>query len=283
MRSFSIKDLEKLSGIRTHTIRVWEQRYAVLQPGRTAGNIRRYSINELHKLLSIALLNEDGCKISHLARLSNKELEEKTGHLPPNKRLQKAINSLVICMYNMEIAEFEAILDECFLAWPVAEVVDNIVFPFLQKVNLLSQGKRLTEEHLVVTPIRKKMYWSIEKATTGKTNGRTILLFLFGERQLDLLLLYAYYQLKKSGWDVIYLGVDVSLKNLEEIISLKKPQYLLTYLSKKETFLREALSQAISRLMPEAHLVMLHPSNALKNELSNLQAIKYEQPIALSA
>lgn len=258
MKSFSIKELEMLSGIKAPTIRIWEQRYAVLQPQRTGGNVRKYSVDDLSKIMNIALLNGNNYKISRLAKMNSDELHETIHQLTgTNERMFKALNSLIIHMYKMNIDEFEEVLDECFLTWPADTVVGKIIIPFLKSASLLYKGNRLNEEHLVVTAIRKKLHWCIEKADTKESNGKAILLFLTQDKQLDLLLLCIYFHLKNAGWKVIYLGVDISLKNIDEIASQKRFDYMLTYFPKKNNTSAKTFSEKILSHLPVCKLLIV--------------------------
>lgn len=258
MKSFSIKELEVLCGIKAHTIRIWELRYDVFQPERTNGNVRRYSIDELSKLSKLALLSNSGYKASHICKMTHDELQSVAGQLKlDHERMQRAVGELVIYMHKMDIRGFETQLDDCFLSWPAATVIDEIIFPFLSKVGLLCKGRQLSEEHLVVTAIRKKLLWSIERLDTHRPNAKTILLFLSNEKQLDLLLLYLHYHLKQDGWEVIYLGVNITLSNLEELLSLKQPDFLLTYLPQKHPISLDELSPRMKKLAPEAKLLVV--------------------------
>jgi DNA-binding transcriptional MerR regulator len=258
MKSFSIKELEVLCGIKAHTIRVWELRYAALQPQRSNGNVRRYSIDELAKLSKLALLSNSGYRASYICKMTESELQSIVRQLKQDdERMQRAIGEMIICMHRMDTRGFEMQLDDCFLSWPAATVIDEIIFPFLSKVGLLCKGKQLSEEHLVVTAIRKKLLWSIERLEVTRPNGKSILLFLSDEKQLDLLLLYLYYHLKKDGWEVIYMGVNISLKNLEELLSLKQTEYLLTYPSQKHAISLDELSSRMKMLAPETKLLVV--------------------------
>lgn len=235
MKTFSIKEMETFCGIKAHTIRMWEHRYSILNPSRKKTARRFYSIEELEKALKLCLLNRNGYKISRLALMSDDEIVINLNRLfNVNALPDKAVDCLVSSMYRMNIEGFEAILDSCFLSWPANEVVQEVIYPFLQKVSLLFQGKQLTEEHLVVTVVRRKLIYSLEKIEIGKPNNRKVLLFLCGEQQLDLFLLYAACRLKAKGYTVINLGADVTFKNLSEVIALHQPQHLLTYCHKKQ-------------------------------------------------
>lgn len=258
MKNFSIRELSELSGIKAPTIRVWEKRYTVFIPRRSDGNIRQYTVDELDKLLALSLLSNHRYRISRLAAMSGEELQLRLSQLTNDaSRFDRMIHRLLVSMYNMDVEAFEAVLDECFISWPSGTVVQKILFPFLEKVNLLYEGRRRNEEHLVVTVIRRKLHWSIEQIPVPQEKGKTILLFLSGERQLDLLLLYFYYQLKSSGWQVVYMGDDISLKNIEEILRLKKPPFLLTYGSRKAALSLTVLAERVSSIVPNAVVLLV--------------------------
>ena len=74
MAVYSIKELEKLSGIKAHTIRIWEKRYQLLSPERTDTNIRFYSDDDLKKILNVSLLNGHGFKISKIAQFDDDQI-----------------------------------------------------------------------------------------------------------------------------------------------------------------------------------------------------------------
>lgn len=284
MKYFSIKELEAISGIKPHTIRIWEKRYTVFKPKRSGGNVRRYSVEELSKLLSLSVLLDNKFKISHLAAMNDEELLQILGQLKEEKaRTCRYIYGLAVEMYKMDIDAFEALLDECFLTFPTEKVVQDILFPFLQKVNLLCRGKRQNEEHLVVTCIRRKLLWSIENSTSPVSSKKTILLFLSGENQLDLLLLYFYYHLKITGWKVVYMGIDISLQNLEEMLLVKKPQFLLTYMPTKNPILLNAISELTGRLADGAAVIIVCPGeiNETKEEYTNIRKLRYKEALQL--
>jgi len=280
MKNFSIKELETLCGIKAHTIRIWEHRHSVFQPQRTDGNARRYSLEELSKVLKLALLNKCGHKISNISKLTADSLEEKLESLiKDEQRIQKAITQLIMCMYRMDTEGFERILNDCYLTWPVETVIDCIIFPFLEKVGLLCQGKQLNEEHLVVTAIRKKLLCSIERTDAERLNGKTALLFLSGERQLDLMLLYLYYHLKKNGCEVIYMGADISIRNLEEMLSIKKADFLVTYLSKKSSLSLDMLSVKMKHAAPQSLLFLLNTASEIK--FDNIRCTSVDELLSL--
>ena len=160
MNKFTIKDLENLSGIKAHTIRIWEQRYAFLKPQRTATNIRYYSNVELKTLLNISLLNKYGYKISHINRMNNDELREKILTLSNSQAQQERIvNDLIQHMIDFNMEEFELVLDSFILSRGVEKAITFIIFPFLERIGILWLTDHINpaQEHLVTNIVRQKI------------------------------------------------------------------------------------------------------------------------------
>src|SRR5882757_11320840 len=135
---FTIKDLENLSGIKAHTIRIWEQRYNFLKPNRTDTNIRYYCNQELKTILNISLLNKYGYKISHINKMTGQELKTKIVSLSDRiAREERLINELIAYMIDLEIECFERILDGFILANGIDKAITRIIFPFLQRIGIL--------------------------------------------------------------------------------------------------------------------------------------------------
>src|SRR5215210_4806335 len=138
MHSFTIKDLENLSGIKAHTIRIWEQRYQFLKPCRTQTNIRFYSNEELKRLLNIALLNKYGYKISHIDKMGELELKEKILLLTNQEAQQERIvNELIQCMVDLNVDKLEDILDKYITSKGIERTITQIVFCFMEKIGIL--------------------------------------------------------------------------------------------------------------------------------------------------
>lgn len=281
-KNFSIRELSRLCGVKAHTIRMWEIRYGVVRPKRSSGNARHYSIEELEKVLLLCLLSQSGPRISTLSKLSLADLHQRAAGLKSETdRQQKAIQCLILSMYRIETESFEAVLNDCFLSWPVSTVVKEIIFPFLQKVELLHKGKRTNAEHLVVTAIRQKIHWGLERIDVAANEGKTVCLFLPKDTQLDLLLLYLCFVLKEAGQRVLYLGADVSVKNLEDIFTGKKAGHLLTYLPDKHSFPLPHLSAVMDRVSPEAKLIVVTVKSSRKRPVaaSNILQLHLEDAV----
>lgn len=234
MNSFTIKDLENLSGIKAHTIRIWEQRYSFLKPERTGTNIRYYSNNELKTVLNIALLNKYGYKISHIDKMSEGEIKEKLLSLNQLQAQQERIvNDLIQHMIDMDIDRFEAVLDNYIMARGIERSITQIIFPFLEKIGILWLTSHINpaQEHLVSNLIRQKLIVGIEGVTTSLKVNKTVLLFLPEGEYHEMGLLYMNYILKSRGISTVYLGANIPLDDVEYVVRYKKPDYLYAHLT----------------------------------------------------
>lgn len=234
MHAFTIKDLENLSGIKAHTIRIWEQRYSFLNPSRTDTNIRYYSSEELKMILNIALLNKYGYKISHINRMSALELKEKILLLSNSAAQQeRAINEMIHYMVDLNIESFEIILDDHIKTKGIEKSITQIIFPFLERIGILWMTNHVNpaQEHLVTNIIRQKIILGIETAKTYIEADKIIILFLPEGEHHELGILFMYYLLKSRGIKVIYLGANVPVSDLEYVTKIKHPHSLYTHLT----------------------------------------------------
>jgi len=252
MNAFTIKDLENLSGIKAHTIRIWEQRYAFIKPQRTQTNIRYYSNEELKKILNVSLLNKYGYKISHINKMSNTEIHEKIISLSNLQAQQERIvNEMIQFMVDMNIDGFEEILDNYITARGFDKAITQIIFPFLERIGILWVTNHINpaQEHLVTNIIRQKLITGIETVFTHIHTHKLVLLFLPEGEHHELGLLYICYLLKARGIKTLYLGANVPISDLEYVSKFKKPDYLYTHLTAAagnfnfEKFLNQAQSK----------------------------------------
>jgi len=257
MNVFTIKDLEILSGIKAHTIRIWEQRYRFLNPCRTESNIRYYCSQELKIVLNISLLNKYGYKISHIDRMSEEEIAAGIAELKDESALQeRLINRLITYMIDLDIISFEKSLDAFILAHGSDQAINRIIFPFLDRIGILwlTRPVHPVHEHLVTNVVRRKLIAGIEGAAPLRQAMRTVLLFLPEGEHHELGLLYVYYLLRSHGVKVLYLGADMPLKDLEFVSRYKTPDYLYTHVTGGVS-VGKFLSQ-VSRRLPDIPLVV---------------------------
>ncbi len=234
MNAFTIKDLELLSGIKAHTIRIWEQRYNFLKPQRTDTNIRYYSNDELKTILNIALLNKYGFKISHIDRMSNPEMKDKIVSLSQTQAQQERIlNDLIHCMVDLKIDEFEELLDSYIETKGIEKTILQIIFPFLERIGILWVTNHINpaQEHLVTNIVRQKLIVGIDSVRSHFSTAKNVLLFLPEGEHHELGLLFMHYLLKSRGIKVMYIGANVPVKDVEYVANLKKPALLYTHLT----------------------------------------------------
>ncbi|HVF80953.1 MAG TPA: MerR family transcriptional regulator [Flavisolibacter sp.] len=232
--SFTIKELESLSGIKAHTIRIWEQRYNFLRPLRTQTNIRRYNNEELKTLLTVALLNKYGYKISKIDEMQPGQRTEAVLRLQqPDAREEHIINELIGCMIDLKSIEFEQILSNYIQKHGIENAVTGLVFLFLERVGILWQTARLrpVQEHIVSNIIRQKIIVGIEGSPLPQSGLPLFVLFLPEGEHHELGLLYVYYLLRKKGVPTIYLGANVPVKDIQYIIEAKSPSFLYLHLT----------------------------------------------------
>lgn len=277
MKSFSIRDLENLSGIKAHTIRMWEKRYRLFLPQRNKGNFRCYSFDQLKHLLDLGFLVKCGFKISHLAKLDEPGLKHVMGSLVHfDQRQNRSINSLICHMLCSDIEEFEALLDDCILSWGIDETIEQVIIPFLEKTRILSYNDSSSEVHFVVTAIRRKIILGIEKLNISKRVEKTALLFLPQNEHYDLMLLYMSYLLKCNGLKVWYLGTNISIENLKTVVQNKRPDYLYTYFTHPAKFKKGNFLNDLQEHLSTAKLfVAVSDDTKEANDAINLRFIHY--------
>jgi DNA-binding transcriptional MerR regulator len=234
MNSLTIKDLENLSGIKAHTIRIWEQRYKFLKPCRTCTNIRYYSNEELQKILSIALLNKYGYKISHIDKMCETEIKEKMLSLSPlEAKQQKIVNDLIVSMVNLDPQNVEKVIDAYIATEGIERTITQIIFPLLDRTGIIWLTNHIDplQEKLLSNVVRQKLMVALEEMPpTGKAT-KTIVLFTPDGTHRDLGILYMNYILRKRGVNTIYLGANVPLDHITRIAAAKKPDYIYCHLA----------------------------------------------------
>ena len=246
--SFTIKELESLSGIKAHTIRIWEQRYQFLKPSRTTTNIRRYNNEELKTLLTVALLNKYGYKISRIDEMQHDQRIQAALQLQePTARQEYVINELIGCMIDLKSIEFEKLLNQLIADNGVEETIKGVIFLFLERVGILWQTNRLrpVQEHIISCIIRQKIIHAIEGLPFAEKESPLFVLFLPEGEHHELGLLYVYYLLRKQGIATLYLGANVPLSDIEYVAQVKQPQYLYLHLT---TFPQSRYSRLLQQI-----------------------------------
>ena len=233
MSTYSIKDLEQLSGIKAHTLRIWEQRYNLLQPKRTDTNIRFYDDDDLKLILNVALLNDNGVKISKIASMSSNELREEVMKLTERSLTHDdQIHALTICMIEMDEERFDKILSTNILKLGFEQTMLNIIYPFMSKIGVLWQTGAINpaQEHFISNLVRQKLIVAID-GQIPQRGGKKFLLFLPEGELHEISILFASYLIKSKGHKVIYLGQSTPNDDLLAVYKLHQPEYLLTVIT----------------------------------------------------
>lgn len=233
MATYSIRELEYLSGIKAHTIRIWEQRYGIVVPKRTATNIRYYDDIDLRRLLNISFLNHHGYKISKIASLAHEEILTLVENIAANRaEYETQINTMVLAMVNLDENRFNQILNLHIAEEGFEVVALNIIFPFLDKVGILWQTGEVNpaQEHFISSLIRQKLLAAIDTIPREKLNQKEIkaIFFLPEGEWHEIGLLFAYFVAKMRGINCIYLGQSLPFSDLQSTISLFSPNMLIS-------------------------------------------------------
>lgn len=261
MAIYSIKDLEKISGIKAHTIRVWEQRYGIIEPQRTPTNIRYYQDEDLKYLLNIALLNKNGVKISKIAKMSRKEIAKKVAAISEiNFEYGTQLDALTISMIEMDEYKFDRIIGANIKQLGFERTMIEVLQPFLDKLSLLwlTGSVNPVQEHFISHLIRQKIICSIDNQPliTGK-KVKTFIIYLPEGEQQELSLLFLHYLLKTRHYKVIYLGQDISLTDLEDVSQIHQPDFVFTMIT--ETFSKEPLRpylEKVNKIFPTSRILL---------------------------
>ncbi|ESU27039.1 transcriptional regulator, MerR family protein [Flavobacterium limnosediminis JC2902] len=230
---FSIKDLENLSGIKAHTIRIWEKRYAILEPMRTDTNIRSYDIANLQKLLNICLLLQHGYKISKLANLDSAKIAALVNEIASEKNAKNhALNSFKMAMMNFDSAMFFKNYNDLLKEKSFREVFHEVFIPLLEELGLLWQTETISpaHEHFISYLIKQKLLINTEKLQSleKKQQDKLFVLYLPPNEIHELGLLYLNYEILYRGYKTIYLGPSIPISSLLEV---KKHFQKITFVS----------------------------------------------------
>jgi len=258
---YSIKDLEHLSGIKAHTLRIWEQRYSLINPKRTDTNIRYYDQDDLKLVLNVSLLKENGFKISKIAEMSMDDMHEEVKMVTEKTTsFADQIYALTLSMIDLDEQRFEKIISTNTLKIGFERTMMNVISPFLSKIGImwLTDSINPAQEHFISNLIRQKLLVAIDgQYPTVDDNAKRYMLFLPDGELHELSLLFANYLIKSRQNKVIYLGQSMPLHDLSMAYEVYKPDYLLTVLTSRpgELSAKEYLDK-LSSNFPEAEILV---------------------------
>jgi DNA-binding transcriptional MerR regulator len=231
---FSIKDLENLSGIKAHTIRIWEKRYHLLSPNRTDTNIRFYSLQSLQKLLNITLLYNNGVKISKISKFTEDELIEECRNLiNSNAEKNLFINDMKVSMLNFDQTLFERAYQDLLTVIDFKEIYVNYFIPFLNELGMLWTTDAITpaHEHFITALIKQKIMIQTEKLQGNSVTNPNIrfVLFLPGDEIHDIGLSFTNYEILRRGFQSVYLGQSIPIDSIRSFTGYTEKIIYLTY------------------------------------------------------
>ena len=275
---YSIKDLEQLSGIKAHTIRIWEKRYALIQPNRTDTNIRYYTDEDLRFLLNVGLLNRNGLKISKIAKMSEHEIAEKVAALSEvNSEYATQLDALTISMIEMDEYKFNRIVSTNIKQIGLEKTMLEVINPFLSKLTILWMTGSINpaQVHFITCLIRQKIIVAIDQLPLKKNDGKSTYLLYLPEGEIqELILLFVHYLLKFRGNKVIYLGQNIPLDELQVPYKIHAPQYIYTILSPSFTKLPTPnYIDALSNAFPEAEILLSGLQSTYEGNAANVRIL----------
>ena len=261
MAKYSIKDLEHLSGIKAHTLRIWEQRYNLINPKRTDTNIRYYDQNDLKLVLNVSLLKENGFKISKIADMSTEEMFEEVKRVSEKTTsFADQIYALTLAMIDLDEQRFEKIISTNTLKIGFERTMMNVISPFLSKIGIMwiTDSINPAQEHFISNLIRQKLMVAIDgQYPTLDDNAKRYMLFLPDGELHELSLLFANYLIRARHNKVIYLGQSMPTHDLSMAYEVYKPDYLLTVItSRPADMTAKQYLEKLSELFPESEILV---------------------------
>jgi MerR family transcriptional regulator, light-induced transcriptional regulator len=232
---YTIKDLEKLSGIKAHTLRIWEKRYGIINPKRTDTNIRYYMDEDLKRLLNIALLNRYGYKISKIACMSDSDINKEV--LLVSEKMNEhdsQLDALTISMIEMDEIKFNKIINQNLEQFGFEKTMMEVIYPFLDKLSLLwlTGSINTFQENFMANLIRQKIYVALDNAPLfERKDNKTILLYLPEGESQELSILFLHYLLKTRGYYVINIGQNITVDDLRVVKDSCKPDIVFTMIN----------------------------------------------------
>jgi MerR family transcriptional regulator, light-induced transcriptional regulator len=269
---YTIKDLERLSGIKAHTLRIWEQRYSILTPNRTDTNIRYYTNSDLRKILNISMLNGNGSKISKIAKMEDDSIVAEVEKIvTAYKNENDQVDGLVISMVEYDELKFEKIVSNCIAHFGFEKTFENVLVPFLRHTGIMWRIGMINpaQEHFITNLIRQKLIVGIDNITTPKNISEKSFVFFLPDNELhELSLLYFYYLAKNRGFKCLYLGQTVPLEDIVKINLVMNVTHFVTVITSKmeNTTIEKYLALLSEKLSNQTFL--LSGAEIMKNEIN---------------
>lgn len=276
MGEYKIKDIEILTGIKAHTLRIWEKRYAIPQPERTETKIRTYSDSDLILLMNVSLLNKSGIKISHIANLNQEAIAQKVNEILNSKDGDIIFDKLILALVEMNEKIFIETFDELLSQHGILETFEIYINEFLSRIGVMWMTGSINpvQEHFMSNLIRQKVISATDKLPIEPTKDAKIILFLPEHESHEIGLLLINYILRKKGYKTYYLGQSVPFEALKECIEIIQPEFMFSSwtTSVEEKFIQDYCEE-INKLYPKIlHCFGGQQLNAIKDSsIKNLK------------
>jgi DNA-binding transcriptional MerR regulator len=232
MITYSVAQVEALTGIKAHTLRIWERRYDFLTPERTPTNIRFYSDEQLKKLLNFGILVKNGYRVSKLGKLKDEEIYVEVTKVlsDPSSEMNDEMKGLTLCMLEMNEEEFDNIFERQVMRKGFLKTITEVIYPFLQYVGVLwtTNKAMVAQEHYISNLIRQKLISAIERLALPPKDAPSIVFFLLEGEEHEIGLLLASFMAKSMGWKIYYLGQAVPLVNIKKVIDIAEPNLIMS-------------------------------------------------------
>ncbi|SHL71409.1 DNA-binding transcriptional regulator, MerR family [Chitinophaga jiangningensis] len=275
MNSFSIRDIENFTGIKAHTLRIWEQRYQLCQPRRKDTNHRIYDGEDLKAFLKIAYLYHHGVKISRIAALSEQERNTLSLAISDQSSdLCLQINDLLSATLHYNAEEFETVISSVIRSHGIEAAIDKVIYPFLERVGILWLTDQMlpAQEHFCSAIIRTKLMVAIDSLPMNYAAADHFLLFQPEGELHEIPLLYVYFMLKKYGKKVTYFGPNVPLRDLDPFLNKSGVTALYSHMvTSSNPQLLHRYIQDLNQQYPSVRIYLSGPKSLLEHNFSDLR------------
>lgn len=252
--------MESISGVKAHTIRIWEKRYDIITPKRTESNIRYYTDEDLRHLLNVVLLNKKGYKISKIAEMSHEEIRQKVNSYSNiNIGVDDKVDAMMLFILDLDSYNFNKVLDQNIDQEGLETTMSNLIYPLLDKISLawLAGSFSGVHESFVTQIIKSKIQKCIEDLPDENDYRPSYLIYLAEGEKEELSLLYLHYILKNQKCHVINLGSEVSLRDVILACNTVNPDYIFTIINKEmpRLTLQNYVDQICSNMSESSFLI----------------------------
>jgi len=278
---YTISDLEQLTGVHSHTIRVWEQRYKALKPMRSQGNTRLYDDGQLKRLLNIVSLNQSGLKISKICSLSDQAVEDlldkQYNYKSTDELAEFYLSRLIKYGLDFNDAAFANLMDDCTEVLGIADTYRRIIYPLLVRLGLMWRKDEIcpAHEHFMSNLIRQKLFSAIDNEKHDYAHAKTWVLFLPEDEDHDIGLIFANYMLRLNNQKVIYLGSKVPISSVEAVFSTIHVDHVLLFMIRAR--MEDASQKYINQLSNVCKSAKIHLAGnyTVIDKLKNIDHINW--------